>query len=225
MSENSSNCDSNQSTFVEVLDEPCHKPFIRNARVNIFVAKLARNNITMYHRHKEDTVYVVMAGSRCRTQLLGADVCGQEYTTGDCFSAEHRLKHIIHRVECLDESPSDAWFVGTEILQPKASVFDIVLKPKQYTPISKVNIRGCRAFRLELASHETTGNHSLSFSGVFISLANGDLEINNEEIEKEFPLSSGTVSKGYVAWFDGPIRFEIRNVGSAAYEAIILLLE
>lgn len=224
MAVNSLNCEREEANFVEVLDEPCHKPFIQNPRINVFIAKLARNNTTMYHRHKEDTVYVVIAGSYCITQLLGSDVHAQEYVTGDCFSAEHRLKPMIHRVECLSESPSDAWFIGSEILQNKSFVSDMVLEHNNYTPISKIKIPGCRVYRLQLTPHETTGNHLINFSGVFISLTNGQLEINNEKCDQHFPLSSGTIEMGYVTWFDGPVRFEIQNLGSVTYEAILLLL-
>lgn len=224
MDANTFECPSTGIDFVEVLDEPCHKPVIRNLRVNVFVAKLARNNETMYHRHKENTVYVVVAGSRCRTQLLGSDTVPQEYITGDCFSAEHRLKPIIHRVKCLNESSSDAWFVGTEILQNKPFLSDSVFQHNQYDHISKITIPGCRAYRLKLIPNETTGYHLLNFSGVFISMANSQLEINSGEINQYFPLSSGTVEVGHVIYFDGPVWLEIKNIDSVTYEAIILEL-
>lgn len=224
MAINLSNCDLEQASFVEVLDEPCHKPFIQNSRINVFIAKLARNNTTLYHRHKENTVYVVIAGSLCRTQVLGSDVRAQEYLTGDCFTAEHRLKPMIHRVECLNESPSDAWFVGSEILQDKAFDSDMILEHKHCNPISTVNVPGCRVYRMKLSSQETTGNHLLKTSGVFISLINGELQINCDESSQHFPLASGIIDMGHVTWFDGPVQFEIRNVGSVSYEAILLLL-
>ena len=221
---NSPNSGAKEADFVEVLDEPYHKPFIQNLRVNIFIAKVDRNRTTLYHRHKENTVYTVVAGSYCETQVLGADVRVQEYVIGDCFSGEYRLEPLIHRVECLNESPSDAWFVGCEILQDNSFVSENVLEHNHYIPISKVNIPGCRAYRLRLALQETTRKHFLHFSGVFISLTNGELQINNEELEQQFPLSTGIIEKGHVTWFDGPIEFEIQNVGSTVYEAILLLL-
>ncbi|UJR13240.1 hypothetical protein I4U23_000262 [Adineta vaga] len=213
-----------ETDFVEVLDEPYHKPYIRNSCVNIFVAKLPRNTMTMYHRHNQNTIYVVIAGSYCKTQILGSNICGQEYVSGDCFSGEYRTEPLIHRVECLNESLTDAWFVGTEILQEKSFVSDSIFEHTRYIPISKVNIPGCRAYRLKLASNETTGTHLCSFSGIFISLTNGQLKITNEDVQQRFPLSSGSIEKGYVTWFDGPVQFELQNMGSEMYEAILILL-
>lgn len=215
----------NEIDFVEVLDEPYHKPLIQNSHVNIFIAKLDRNQTTMYHRHKENTVYTVIAGSLCNTQILGADVREQEYVTGDCFSGEYRLHPLIHRVECLNESSANAWFVGCEILQDKAFVSADVLEHNHWIPISTVNITGCRAYRLKLAPQETTGKQLIDSSGVFISLTDGKLQINNDKLEQQqFPLSTGIIEKGHVTWFDGTIQLEIQNMNSNVYEAILLLV-
>ncbi|CAF3745226.1 unnamed protein product [Rotaria sp. Silwood1] len=217
-------CSLAEVDFVEVLDEAHHVPIIRKPRVNVFIAKVARNRTTMFHRHKENTVYVVIASSRCITQLLGSNILPQEYTAGDCFAGEYRLKPIIHRVECLDESPSDAWFVGTEILHNKQFLSGTILQHNHYSYISNINLPGCRAYRLKLIPNETTDFHLLNFSGVIVSLANTHLEINSGKIDQNFPLTSGTVEMGYVTWFDGPIWLEIKNIGSNNYEAIILEL-
>lgn len=218
------NCLLMETNFVEVLDEPCHKPIIQNARINVFVAKLPRKNITMYHRHKEDTVYVVISGSQCKAQLIGADAYLQDYVTGDCFAAQHSIKPIIHRVECLDESPSDAWFIGSEILTKKVLISHSILNNHCYIHIPEINIIGCRVYRLKLVCKETTDYHTLNFSGVFISLSNGHLDVHCTEVDRDFPVTSGAIKLGYVCWFDGPISLAIKNTGLDFFEAVILEL-
>lgn len=217
-------CRSAQADFVEVLDDPYHLPVILNSRVHVFTAKIPRNVTTLFHRHKENTVYAIIAGSLCNTQLLGSDILVQEFTTGDCYDEEFRSKPIIHRVECLMESPSEAWFLASEILENKQFLSNTTLLPIQYSHIPNITIPGCRGYRLKLVPNETTGYHLLNFSGVFISMKNSVLEINTETVNRNFPLSSGNVDMGYAAWLDGPIWLELKNIGSVHYEAIILEL-
>ncbi|CAF0945859.1 unnamed protein product [Adineta ricciae] len=209
-----------EENFVEVLEEPYHKPFIRNSRVNVFIAKLPRNSVTMYHRHRQNTIYMVIVGSCCQSQVYGSNSCAQEYVSGDCFSGEYRNNPLIHRVECLNESLTDAWFVGIEVLQEKSFPLDNNLEYDKYTPIAKVNLVGCRAYRLKLNANETSGDQLFEFSGIFISLTNGQLKINSKH---DFPLSSGHIDRGHVVWFDGPVQFQLQNVSSELYEAILIL--
>jgi hypothetical protein len=119
----------------------------------------------------------------------------------------------------LNESFSDACFVGSEILQNKPFLSDHIFQHHRYEHIPKINILGCRAYRLKLDSNQTTGHHLFNFSGVFISLTNGQLEIN-----ENFPLPSGTVEPGHVTYFEGPIGLEMKNIGPAIYQAILLEL-
>jgi hypothetical protein len=53
--------------YVEVADEPLHKQLYANAYFRAYVASLAPGQATLYHRHSENTLYLVLNGGRMRT--------------------------------------------------------------------------------------------------------------------------------------------------------------
>jgi hypothetical protein len=53
--------------WVEVNDEPNHAERFRNDAVRVYEARIEPGTATLYHHHSLDTIYVIMAGGRFRS--------------------------------------------------------------------------------------------------------------------------------------------------------------
>lgn len=202
------------------MDEPWHRPVIRNHRANIFVARIERNKTSLYHRHRENTIYTVMSSAQAHAQLLGQEPAFQQYNAGDCLTGEHRIKPIIHRVRCLPESPIDAWFVGTEVLEVDELGCPSDFEHPNYEILPQVNFPGTKGYRFKLPPKTSTGVHLLNFTGLFISITDGQLLITDDGSTQSFPHASGVIERGYLSWFSGPIQVNIENNGTSEYQSV-----
>ena len=54
--------------WVEVNDEPNHVEQFRNDAVRVYEARIDPGTATLYHHHSLDTIYVIMAGGRFRSE-------------------------------------------------------------------------------------------------------------------------------------------------------------
>ncbi len=57
--------------YVEVADEPRHIEQLRNDHVRVYLATIEPGTRTLYHRHRANTLYVVMAGGLSRSDEPG----------------------------------------------------------------------------------------------------------------------------------------------------------
>ncbi len=53
--------------YVEVADEPLHREVYGDRYFRVYIADLSPGQATRYHRHSEDTVYLVIKGGRMST--------------------------------------------------------------------------------------------------------------------------------------------------------------
>ena len=56
--------------YVEVQEEPDHKEFFRNPFVRAYRATIRTGHETLYHRHCENTVYIVLQGGCVGTETV-----------------------------------------------------------------------------------------------------------------------------------------------------------
>jgi quercetin dioxygenase-like cupin family protein len=61
-----------EKLYVPVKDEPMHVQILENPFVRVYTASLAPGEKTMFHRHSEDTIYIVLSGGDVSTELLDA---------------------------------------------------------------------------------------------------------------------------------------------------------
>jgi hypothetical protein len=54
--------------YVEVSEEPIHLEIFKNESFRVYIATIPSGASTLYHRHSEDTVYVVLEGGLIRNE-------------------------------------------------------------------------------------------------------------------------------------------------------------
>ncbi len=59
-----------ETGWVEVADEPLHKEVLSDKHFRIYRVSLSPGQATQFHRHSEDTIYVVTKGGRMSTRTL-----------------------------------------------------------------------------------------------------------------------------------------------------------
>jgi hypothetical protein len=57
--------------YVEVADEPLHVERFRNQHVRVYFVTLVPGVVSLYHRHRENTLYIVIKGGVCRSDEPG----------------------------------------------------------------------------------------------------------------------------------------------------------
>ncbi len=57
--------------YVEVADEPHHVEQFRNEQVRVYLATIEPGRCTLYHRHRVNTLYIVMTGGLSRSDEPG----------------------------------------------------------------------------------------------------------------------------------------------------------
>ncbi len=105
---------SDRDAYVEVRDEPRHRRRFENAFVRVYDVLVPPGELTLYHRHVEDTLYVSILEATVRDQTFGA----AERRTGSVPAGisvcrPHRSEPLIHQVENVGEG--DMRMIGAEV--------------------------------------------------------------------------------------------------------------
>lgn len=133
--------------YVEVADEPLHVEVFRSRRFRAYVAAIPPGTATLYHRHAEDTVYVVVDGGGLRTELrrgsapspmvlprsfsLPRRIClALRYAVtgsvvvpdGMFFAMLNARKETIHRATASIRNRGDLRLMGVEVLRDRGTV-------------------------------------------------------------------------------------------------------
>ena len=101
---------------VPVYEEPDHKACLRNDYTYAYRVELTPGQVTLWHRHTEDTVYFAMAATRVQEELPDQDAIVTDVPCGAALSRPHREQTLVHRVT----NASDGGFhmVGAEAHAP-----------------------------------------------------------------------------------------------------------
>jgi hypothetical protein len=60
--------DNKNNGYVEVARDPTHPEIYKSEHVRVYIAMIPPATSTLYHRHSEDTVYIVLEGGTIRTK-------------------------------------------------------------------------------------------------------------------------------------------------------------
>jgi hypothetical protein len=126
--------------WVEVNDEPNHVELFRNDAVRVYEARIDPGTATLYHHHSLDTIYVIMAGGRFRSEepvhqksstQLGRSVSPAtklvwgvrraltggtlQMPAGTLLMQYHRAHPLIHRVVASSENAAPIRMLGIEL--------------------------------------------------------------------------------------------------------------
>jgi dihydroflavonol-4-reductase len=126
--------------WVEVDDEPNHVEQFRNDAVRVYEARIDPGTATLYHHHSLDTIYVIMAGGRFRSEepvhqrsstKLGRSVSlptklvwgirravtggTLQMPAGTFLMQYHRAHPLVHRVAASSENAAPIRMLGIEL--------------------------------------------------------------------------------------------------------------
>ena len=73
-----------------------------------------------------------------------------------------------------------------------------------------------RTYLLELAPGASTGSLTYAFSGITIALEDGDLALRSGGAQRLLASAPGDL-----VWHDGPLSFEVENVGRSTFRAYL----
>lgn len=199
--------------FVEVHDEPRHRYRFKNEHVYVYDVLIPPGDITLYHRHAEDTFYVALGNATVCDHRVNEEPRTGEVEKGVAMMMPHREKPLIHQVT--NRGSEDMRLIGAEVLStPKATASAPLDAPGLTLKWEKPRLR---AYDFALNPSETTGDMVCDFSGLLIMISGGCLEIAGPGES----LRTLSLAPGDVIWHDGPIRQRLTNVGGAPIEGTL----
>lgn len=196
--------------WIPVYEEPRHRAVFDNGHTLILNVYIPPGDVSLYHEHRLDLLYVTISGTTVWAQPLDGEKREADVKTGDLrFSSDnHGLPHV-HRVGNIGTSPFHVVGVGIKggisgsdspvegdtggmtpgPVKPHASVYRILLEP------------GMKSGR---------HTHNLPFTAVNLT-AGKLLDENGEEI---------TVQAGDYQWHKAGLTHHYLNTGNEPIEII-----
>ncbi|MEN3953193.1 hypothetical protein [Iodidimonas sp. SYSU 1G8] len=197
---------------VSVHDEPRHRFRFRNDHAYVYDVLIPPADVTLYHSHNEDTLYVAIAGAHVCNQPLGQDAQIGDVAKGTIMVMPHRTKPIVHQVT--NKGDADMRLIGAEILASPPVVAETALSAPGLTLASEKP--RVRTYTVVLEPDASTGDMACAFSGLLIVISGGVIEIAGADGARTLSLSPGDA-----IWHDGPVRQRLTNRGAAPFEAVL----
>lgn len=196
--------------WVPVYEEPRHRLVFENDEVMILDVDLPPGDVSLYHRHQLDFLYVHISGAKVWARPLGGEKRFADVPTGSLrFSSDnHELPHI-HQVGNVGDTPFQLIAVGVKgAASGRADPIEGDLAKLQLV----TGKRHASAWQINLAPGESSGKHRhhLPFTRVF--LTGGTLREENGEMVE--------VKAGDYRWFPGGDSHKYENAGTEAMQIV-----
>ena len=224
--------------WVEVKSEPLHIEEYSNMYIRLYRADLQPGSETDFHKHSEDTIYMVLSGGSVITKLLKGTKSSPTYLPhsfslkskinliikrllsggsielpkGFFFCMPSRDYPIIHKAKASVTNPNVVKLLGIEILKCNKRNVD-VLNGNDFYKKEYENDKYC-VFRLELEPNQSAGRISC-FSGIIVVIE-GTAVIP----EQEEPLTAGEY-----LWRDINVCRDLYNLSNVTFKAMIVALK
>ncbi|CAB1113091.1 unnamed protein product [Ectocarpus sp. CCAP 1310/34] len=215
--------DGKEVEYVEVHDEPFHRRQFSNDYVYIYIAGFRRvpGETSLWHRHSENTLYVCVGhGAAALNRPTDKEPFVHHASPGDLWWAMSKSAPYVHQVCLLPENTHNSHFFAMEILRPPPTCSRRALDHRCYSLREEDSRPGlARVYDFRLEPGESTGPHTLGFSGVVLCLSDGggSLEADGGV------FAGGELSKvGGWKWIDGPVSANARNAGGSVYQAFVV---
>jgi hypothetical protein len=201
-------------TWVEVRDEPRHQRRFENDYARVYDVRVAPGDRTLFHRHTEDTFYVAIENARVEDQTFGESQSRtSDVPAGIALCRPHRDEPLIHRV--CNVGQTGMRMIGAEVSRsPEVSAEKPLESPGHALQWETPRIR---AYLLELAPGECTGEVHYDFSGLTVALSEGNLGLHDTAGATRTSASA----RGDVVWHEGPLAFELTNAGEHPFRAYV----
>ncbi|MBI9103577.1 MAG: hypothetical protein JEY99_14280 [Spirochaetales bacterium] len=188
-----------KKSWLAVKPEPLHIQEFEKSYIRAYHAILTAGEETQFHKHSEDTLYIVLKGGAVATVLMKKNL--------SC--------PVIHKASASKRNKGVLELFGIEILEKKGSGNDIYLPGTCYRLEMKAEI--FNVYSLILSPGQSTPHPFGNFPGLIILIqGSAAITVNNRQT---------VLSKGEHGWFNTQNHGEIRNNGRKTVNALIVGLK
>jgi len=200
--------------FVEVADEPRHHPRLENDFVRVYDFQLRPGEVTLYHRHDEDTFYVAIEPARILDQPFGEAPATEtvSWPAGIAWCRGYGNDPVIHRVT--NSGDETMRVIGAEMRATPAKRAAPPLRAPAYE--LKYEDPRLRVYRLELEPGESTREVTYDFSALFVAVSPTCLSLREGSREQSRSLDAGDIY-----WHEGMRTLELQNAGTGRFRAYL----
>ena len=223
--------------WVEVNDEPHHVEQFRNDAVRVYEARIDPGTATLYHHHSLDTIYVITAGGRFRSEepvhqasstRLGRSISlptklvwvirraltggTLQMPAGTFLMQYHRAHPLIHRVIASSENDTPIRMLGIEL---RATSNPSVLPTGSGVRLEYAD-EHARTYRIQRGPGERTEMLQAAHGAVLAVIAGtGVLSIDGDEQQ----LAAGSVS-----WITPTTQMRLGNPGATELNGFLIVV-
>ena len=196
--------------WIPVYEEPRHQAVFDNDHAMILNVYIPAGDVSLYHEHSLDLLYVTISGTTVWAQPLGGEKREADVKTGDLrFSSDnHGLPHV-HRVGNIGISPFHV--VGVGIKDEISGMDDPIEGDTEAMTLDQVKPHAS-VYRIRLGPGVKTGVHTHNLPFAAVNLTSGKLMAENGE-EK-------TVTAGDYHWYGAGLSHHYENTGDEPVEII-----
>jgi nucleoside-diphosphate-sugar epimerase len=229
--------------YVEVNDEPNHVERFKNDWVRVYMATIAPGTKTLYHRHRENTLYVAIEGGIHHNDLPGTQkqrsiglprslrfatklawllrrlLFGTvDLPTSTMVMQYHRDFPIIHRICASSKNGHPMELLGIEVFRHPArrnvTPLDTSEFALEYTDAEFT------AYRVRLDAGRCIGRRRIPGPGLLVmTTGSGRLSTGNDF------ASSFELSAGGVRWLGEASNIDLTNVGNDGLDALLVTMK
>jgi dihydroflavonol-4-reductase len=222
---------------VEVNDEPNHVELFRNDAVRVYEARIEPGTGTLYHHHSLDTIYVIMAGGRFRSEepvhqksstKLGRSVSlptklawgirraltggTLQLPAGTLLMQYHRAHPLIHRVLASSDNAAPIRMLGVEL---HATSHPSLLSTSSSVRLEYADKRA-RTYRIRLGTGEWTDSLQVAH-GAVLTVTAGTGVLSIEDIEQH-------LAEGSVTWIVPTPNMRLGNLSATTLNCLLIVV-
>jgi hypothetical protein len=226
--------------YVEVNDEPNHVERFRNDWVRVYMATIAPGTRTLYHRHRENTLYVAIHGGIHHNDLPGVQkqrsiglprslglatkvawfvkrlVFGTvNLPTSTMVMQYHREFPIIHRICASTKNGQPMDLLGIEVFRHPILRNDTLLDASgfalEYTDAELT------VYRVRLSAGRSTGHLRVPGPSVLVMTTGSGRLSTGDDFASSFALGAGSVR-----WLGETANLDLANVGNGGLDALLV---
>ena len=196
--------------WIPVYEEPRHRLVFENDDAMILNVYIPAGDVSDYHEHRIDLLYVTISGTTVWAQPLGGEKREADVTTGDLrFSSDnHPLPHV-HRVGNIGLTPFHVVGVGVKGgisgKEPAIEGDTSGMTLDQVKPHASV-------YRIRLGPGMKSGLHTHNLPFAAVNLTSGKLLADNGEAQP--------VKAGEFHWYEAGVSHHCENTGDDPVEII-----
>jgi quercetin dioxygenase-like cupin family protein len=199
---------------VPVEQEPRHRVVFENKNVRIYDALIPQGDLTLFHTHSFDNVFVVVSGGKGTNEIPGKPPTEFAVPTGVAGFSKATNAPYTHRVGNVGTTPLR--FVVAEVLASSSSpgvpaVLDAVPGHKLVVENERVKV-----YRVSVDPKQSTGPRARTLPWLRISISQTTISVQ----EKEKSAETLETKTGDFRWHEGVTNQSLENVGATPYEAI-----